>query len=170
MTGWRLRQVSMPLRVFSVAVASGRAGWVLLQGDQLIDWGILRDATKSSNELVGTIQALINRLTPDVMVTEQPRPGGRKGAKTRQLISAVTTLASHNSVLDVCVPRPRRFPTKFDEAVALAKRHPELAGHVPKHKRRCFDYEPRSMILFEALALAEDVIHGPPEQLAAAMG
>jgi len=93
-----------------------------------------------------------------------------KGQRTKALICAIAELASHNPVLDVSVPRPRSFPSKYEEAQALAKGYPELLGYLPKHRRRIFDFEPRSMVLFEALALADAVIKGPPTTLAAAMG
>ena len=50
------------LRVLSIAVASGRAGYVCLQGTQLLDWGITVKAVKTGTELVGFVQELINTL------------------------------------------------------------------------------------------------------------
>ena len=68
------------------------------------------------------------------------------------------------------MPRPRGYQSKYDEAEALAAQYPESAVYLPKQRRRIFDFEPRSMVLFEALALADAVIKGPPTTLAAAMG
>lgn len=158
------------LKVLSVAVASGRAGYVFLTPGQLGDWGITVKATSSPTEIAGFVQGLINRLRPDVVVTEDCRANSRKGRRTRKLIRAVADTASHNYVLDVSVPRPRHHQSKYEEAADLAKRYPDLVGYLPAHKRRIFDFEPRSMIVFEALALAEAAIQGPPHRLAAAMG
>lgn len=158
------------LRVLSVAVASGRAGYVFLVGGKLYDWGITVKGVKSGTELAGFVQTLINNLKPDVVVTEKGDAESRKGKRTRQLIRAIAETASHNYVLDVSVTRPHNFPSKYEEAEELAKRYPEIAGYLPIRKRRIFDFEPRSMIIFEALALAEQVIFGPPDALAAAMG
>lgn len=159
----------MALKILSIAVASGRAGYVFLSGGKLGDWGITVRATKSATELAGFVQTLINDLKPDVVVTEKCDRKSRKGKNTRRLINGITELASHNYVLDVSVPRPRLFQSKYEEAEDLAKRHPDVVGYLPKSKRRIFDFEPRNMIIFEALALAEAVIHGPPDKLAAAM-
>ena len=41
---------------------------------------------------------------------------------------------------------------------------------MPERKRRIFDFEQQNTIIFEALALAEREIQGPPEKLAAAVG
>lgn len=158
------------LSVLAVAVASGKVGFVFLQNDRLQDWGITVKAAGNSSELVGFVQGLINELRPDVVVTEDCNEGCRKGKKSKSLIRSLTELASHNSVLDVSVPRPRTFQSKFEEAQSLAEEHPEIAGYLPAQRRRIFDFEPRGMVLFEALALALEVIKGPPTKLAAAMG
>lgn len=158
------------LRVLSVAVASGRAGYVLLEGTQLLDWGITVKATTKATELVAFVQELVNTLRPDVVVTERCDDDCKKGDAAKRLIASVAELASHNYVLDVAVSRPRGFPSKYEEAEYLARQHPDLTGYLPTKKRRIFDFEPRGMIIFEALALAREVIDGPPERLAAAMG
>lgn len=158
------------LKVLSVAVASGRAGFVYLQGTKLFDWGITVKGVKDPTEIAGFVQSLINELKPDVVVTEKCDEASRKGRKTRQLICAIAETASHNYVLDVSVKRARNHPSKYEEADQLVKRYPDLIGYLPKRKRRIFDFEPRNMILFEALALAEQVIFGPPDALVTAMG
>ena len=158
------------LRVLSIAVASGRVGYVCLQGRQLLDWGITIKATESTGNIVAFTQELIATLKPDVLVTEKCGPKCRKGTRTRELIQAIAELASHNELLDVSVERTQRFSSKYEEADELLSRHPDLEGYRPKKKRRIFEFEPRGMILFEALAMAEKVTKGPPEILAAAMG
>lgn len=156
------------LKVLAVAVASSRAGYILMQGTQVIDWGITVKAARNSSDLVGFVQSLINQLKPDVLVTERCDAGSKKGRNTRKLIAAIAAIASQNYLMDVAVPRPRRFPSKYEEATDAVSRHPELIGYLPRQKRRLFDYEPRAMILFEALALAERVItSGPPRPAAA---
>ncbi|MCO4839132.1 MAG: hypothetical protein KC447_03315 [Rhodobacteraceae bacterium] len=158
------------LSVLAIAVASGKVGYVYVSSGKLQDWGIALKATRSTGDLVGYAQELINELKPDVVVTEKRTTGCRKGQRTKLLIRAIAELASHNSVLDVSVHRPRGFPSKYEEAQVLAIEYPEIEGYLPKHRRRIFDFEPRSMVLFEALALANEVIKGPPTRLAAAMG
>ncbi|NBB81347.1 MAG: hypothetical protein GVY36_18220, partial [Verrucomicrobia bacterium] len=132
----------------------------LLQDSHLVDWGIAIKAVKSASEFVGFVQTLINELKPDIVVTEKITETCRKGKRARSLISAIADIASHNPVLDVSVERPRGFPSKYEEAEYLVRKHPELIGYAPKQKRRLFDFEPRGMVLFEALALALVVDHG----------
>lgn len=158
------------LSVLAIAVASSKVGFVFLQNGHLQDWGISVKAAKSGNELVGFVQELINEWRPDVFVTEDCSGLCKKGAKSKRLIKSLAELASHNAVLDVSVPRPRTFQSKFEEAKDLVADHPEIAGFLPSERRRIFDFEPRSMVLFEALALAREVMTGPPTKLAASMG
>jgi len=158
------------LSVLAIAVASGKVGYVFLHDGQLQDWGITVKAAKRDNDLVGFAQGLINGLKPDIVVTEDFAAGCRKGARSRALISSLAELASHNTVLDVSVSRPRTFQSKYEEAEWLATLHPEITGYLPAQKRRIFDFEPRGMVLFEALALAHEVMGGSPTKLAGAMG
>ncbi len=158
------------LSVLAIAVASGKVGYVFLQSGRLQDWGITVKAAGNSAELVGFVQRLIDELQPDVVVTEDCTEGCRKGKKSKSLIRSLVELASHNTVLDVSVTRPRTFQSKYEEAQSLAEAHPEIAGYLPDQRRRIFDFEPRGMVLFEALALALEVMKGPPTRLAAAMG
>ena len=136
---------------------------------RLLVWGIAVKAVKTGSDLVGFVQELINELKPDVVVTEKLTEACRKGKRSKSLIASIAELTSHNGVLDVSVERPRAFPSKYEEAQYLAGKHPEVAGYLPKRKRRLFDFEPRGMVIFEAIALAEAVSGGPTEQLAAAM-
>ncbi|MEM8793403.1 MAG: hypothetical protein AAGE80_17410 [Pseudomonadota bacterium] len=158
------------LRVLSIAVSSGRVGYVCFDGRQLQDWAITTTVSGNLSDLMAFAQELINRLKPDVVVTEKCDRKSRKGRRTRRRITSIVELASHNYVLDVSVPRPRSFPSKYEEATDVVTRYPDLVGYLPKRKRRIFDFEPRNMIIFEAIALAEAVIDGPPETLASALG
>lgn len=158
------------LKVLSIAVASGRAGFVCLTGGSLTDWGGTVQATKNTGAFAAFVQTQIDKLTPDVVVAEDCDDTSRKGGRTRTLISVIAEIARHNQVLAVSVVRPRRFRSKYEEAQHFAARYPELAGYRPQNKRRIFEVESRNLILFEALVLAEDVINGQPDALAAAMG
>lgn len=72
-------------------------------------------------------------------------------------------------VLDVVIGRERAFKNKYEEAAHYAARYPQLTAVQPK-PRCLFDREPRSTVLFEAVALAEAVRRNPTSRLAKAMG
>ena len=60
------------------------------------------------------------------------------------------------------VPRIQDYANKYEEAAALALQYPDIKPWLPP-KRRFFDNEPRSTVLFEALSLALGVIQRPGE-------
>lgn len=157
------------LRFLAVAVAKGRVGYVYIADGELLDWGLSVKAVKSSNNLAAWLQRLINDLKPDVVITEKDTVNCRKGKRAKRLSATARELASHNYVLDVSVEKQRDHVCKYTQAQALVVRYPELEGWLPK-KRPYFGSEPRNTILFEALAMAEQVMFGPPDRLAAAMG
>ena len=146
-----------PNRLLALAAASGRIGMVFLIGDRLMDWRISNFAARSPKAASKYAQTLITALKPDVVVTERIDAARYKGGSTKELVAAMAEAATKHEVLDVSVPRERRYPNKYAEADALVERYPELAPWKPK-TRRFFDNEPRNTVLFEALALAEAII------------
>lgn len=150
-------------RVLGIAVASGRVGYVFLVDRKLYGWSISRQAAKSPQDAARRTKLWIERMRPNVVVTEQMTRGCRKGATSRAIIAAAAKVAAEEELFDIEVPRPKRFPNKFAEAEALADRYPELRPRLPK-PRRLWDSEPRNITLFEALALALEVIDRPAER------
>lgn len=157
------------LRLLSIAAASKRVGYVFLVDGKLKDWRVSEKAAKGPSEAAELTQTWINQLRPDALATEKLGKASKRGEKTKELIAAIAGIAEHNYVLDVAVERSHDYANKYDEAAALAERYPELKAWLPK-KRRFFDNEPRNIVLFEALSLADKVLRGPSTALAAAMG
>lgn len=158
------------LSTLAVSVASGKVGYAFFVGRELTDWGIAQQMAKSSNVLVGYVQELINQLKPDVFVSLRPDTTARKANHTRALIRSIENLGDQNYVLNVSIDRPKPYESSFEEATAITSRYPELMGYKPARRRRIFDPELKGTVLFEAVLLAEHVIFGGPEPLAAAMG
>lgn len=156
-------------RILAVAAASGRVGYAFLVGDKLKDWHVSYTAAKSSIKAAAEAQKWINRLKPDVVVTEKAEEAVRKGKKTKAIIEAIAGTAEHNYLLDVSVARSHDYANKYEEAAALARQYPEIQAWLPK-KRRFFDNEPRNTVLFEALSFAESIRRGGSIGLAASMG
>jgi hypothetical protein len=148
------------LRIIAFAAASGRVGFVLLVGERLMDWQISNKAGKTADGAAAYALALIDKFTPDVVVTEQVDRALHKGSRAKDIIEAIAQTAADNFVLDVSVVREQRYPNKYVEADALVARYPDLAAWKPI-KRRFFDNEPRNTVLFEALALADEVVRDP---------
>lgn len=156
-------------KILALAAATRRVGYVYLIGGQLKDWRVSGKAAKSPTEAAGQIQKWINELKPDVVVTEKVKNSTKKSAKTKSIIAAMANVASHNYLHDVSVTRPREYKNKYAEAVALAERYPDITAWLPT-KRRLFEAEPRNTVLFEALALADELLRGSGPTLARALG
>ena len=157
------------LRVLAVAAGTGRLAYVFFVGDELKDWRISDTAAKSSKHAAGFVQGWINLLLPDVVVSEKTERNTKKGEKTSRLISTIAQTAEQNHLLDIAVVREHEYQNKYEEAEAIASQYPELKSWLPK-KRRFFENEPRGIVLFEAIALAEKVVKTPAASIAAKLG
>ena len=125
--------------------------------------------TKSQTEAATHMKKLIAQFRPDFVITEKIGQGCRKGAKAKLHIHAIQQVAVSSSSLDICVERIQRFANKYEEAESLAMQYRDIADWVPK-KRRHFDPEPDRILLFEALALASEVLRNQTATIAKALG
>jgi len=156
-------------RILACAAARRRVAYVFLVCGRVRDWRVSEKAARSPQDAAEQVQTWINELKPEVLVTERIDEGCRKSARTRAIIRAIANTAAHNPVLDVSTRHVRAYRNKYEEAEALAALHPEIRAWLPG-KRRFFDHEPRNIVLFEALALAQSVLDDPSTSLAQAMG
>lgn len=140
-------------RVLAMAVATGRIGYVLLENDKLIDWGISRVAARSPDKALETAKDWISKLDPQAVVTEAAGSNRHKRSKTLALMEAVTRAARESDVINVTTAKVRTYRDKYQEAQALVKQYPELLPRLAR-KPAIWLNEPRRMILFEALSLA----------------
>lgn len=157
----------MARRLLAIAAATGRVGYVFLIGRRLLDWRVSEKAAMSSTKAAGEAQKWINDLQPEIVVTEKPGPRSKKDGKTLELNAAIARTAGHNYLLDISAERVPERANKYDEAEVLAERYPEIAAWLPE-KRRFYDNEPRNIVLFEALMLAETILSGNGPDLSAA--
>ena len=156
-------------RLLACVAARRRVAYVFLVDGHVRDWRVSEKAANSPLDAAELTQVWINALTPDILVTERIDDDFRKGPRVKAIIRAIASTAAHNYLLDVSVKREQRYRNKYEEAEALASLHPEVRAWLPR-KRRFFDHEPRNIVLFEALSLAQAVLDDPSMNLAKAMG
>lgn len=144
-------------RIMGIAAASKRVAFVCLHDGSLMDWGIVGQHANWKGNLVGSVQSTLTRLKPQIVVTEDCNTGCRKGRRTRTLIASLAELASHNTVHDIAIARPRHHRSKYEEAIELLSFYPELRAYAPQSRRTTGGWENKSMIVFEALALADAI-------------
>lgn len=141
------------LKVLAFAAASGRIASVVIDGDTLIDWRLSVKAAETAKDASAYGARLIKEFAPDAVVTEDVFAATHKGSKSRALITALAETAEEAGVLSVSLPREQRYANKYAEAEALVTKFPELRPWQPA-TRVFYDSEPRNTVLFEALALA----------------
>lgn len=138
----------------SIAVASGRIGYVYLTDGEVRDWGISTVATKSTNAAKSKTVFLIETYRPSLIVTEKLSAHSRKSGRTIANVHAVEEVAQGADAQHIAVERIQHHANKYLEMNALAEKHPVLASWLPA-KRKLWESEDRRATIWEALALVE---------------
>ncbi len=139
--------------MLGIAASHGKIGFAYLVDGELLDWGLSAKASRSFEGAFKRVTAWTVYYHPDVVVTEQVDPKGRKGAHTRTLIRAAESAANNANADYVEMVLPSDTTNKYKAAAALAAEFPQLEPWLPR-RRRPWEPEPRNIIYFEALALA----------------
>ena len=140
---------------------------MLLQHGKLATWQTSCKAAASVSETKAFVHEALELLRPHVIVFEDIKAGTRKGKQSQRLMTAIAKVAGNSTAHSVAIKRERLFRCRYAEASHLAKCYPDLADKTPT--RRFFDKEPHHVVLFEALALADQAVRGSSELLAANM-
>ena len=151
-------------RVLAIDPTNRGCGFAVLEGPtRLIDWGNKRVVGRNVN--AGCIAAVVRLLRwyePECLVIEDCTVrGARRRERVRRLTDDLADLARRFNVRAVRVPwaRVRKVcgssPTATKEQIAtrLAEQFPELARHLPAHRKPWMSEDVR-MSIFDAVALA----------------
>jgi len=141
-------------KVIALAAATGRIGCVLLVGSTVVQCKMLRKSRLKTRDAARQTRVWIEAMNPEALITENVGFRSRKSKRTIRNIHAIIDEGRNADLIVVTVLRERHFKNKYDEAVALARQHPEMTPYLPRRNRKCFDAEPRTLILFEALSMA----------------
>ena len=160
--------MNLPLKVLAIGANASTIGMVLLVHGELQYWQCSRAAAKSADKAESTVKEWISSFHPDVVITEKLDDGSRKSKRTQSVIRTIAGTATALGVVSVQELRPHEHKNKYEEAVALARRHPTIKPWVPS--RRFYDPEPKNVVLFEALALAEVAERNFAARIATALG
>lgn len=143
--------------VISIAVRSGRIAYVLFDGDELKAWAVSRKGSKNTRTATSVVSGWIAQFAPDVVIVEDYKTARRKGRNTKSIIRAIERVARKTSAGVCKVDRKQMFKNNIDEAKQFGEKFPELKAWVPK-KPRLWESEPRNIIYFEALAIAQQAL------------
>ncbi|QXT41033.1 hypothetical protein [Gymnodinialimonas ceratoperidinii] len=148
---------------------SGRVGYAVFDGDVLVDWAISRKAARSEGAVKEVLGKWLEDLGPHAVVTEALTPQSKKRGRTPLLLDAIENFLAVQGILQVRVIRERPHRTKYVEAEHLIGRFPILEPWRPE-RPHFYDNEPNSVAIFEAVALATQVLRDPMRHLAGALG
>ncbi|MEM5471923.1 hypothetical protein WNZ14_09330 [Hoeflea sp. AS60] len=148
--------ISKPFAALSIAVGTGKIGYVFMVDGDLMDWGLSLAAAKSQDKAATKVAEWIKFYMPSVIVTERLTLHIRKSGQTLRNIEAIEKLVQDSGIHHVDVERVQFYANKYEEIQALTKRYPQITNWAPR-KRRLWESEHPNTVLFEALSLVEEV-------------
>lgn len=119
----------------SIAVASGRIGYLYLTDGEVRDWGISTVAAKSTGAAKSKTDFLIETYRPSLIVTEKLSAHIRKSGRTIANLHAVEETAQGADAQHIAVERVQYHANKYIEMNALAEKHPVLASWLPAKRK-----------------------------------
>ena len=157
------RAYTNDIRVLAVDPSTRGFGFAILEGpNRLIDWGVKETKVNKKRRSLRFIAELIHRYQPSVLVVEDyTGKGSRRCRRVRELIEDISKLAVQQKI------KVRNFSrlkvkqafsesgtsNKYEIAIAIAKRFPELAPRLPRFRKPWMSEDYR-MSIFDAVALA----------------
>lgn len=153
---------SIQKRVLAIDPATRGFGFAVLEGpDQLIDWGVKETKVNKNAKSLRLIENLIDRYQPSVIVVEDYEgKGSRRCPRIQKLINDISQLAAKKKVKVRSFSRARvkqafsksGASTKYEIAIAIAKRFPELSPRLPRFRKPWMSEDYR-MSIFDAVTL-----------------
>lgn len=150
------------MRVLGIAPSSRGFGFAVLEGDNLVEWGVRTAKRENKNsKLLAKVKDLLTMCQPEAIILEDISPPVRRASRIRDLHTEIIEAARTERIKIVILPRRKvreaivsdESGTKQEVAEMLAKRFPEeLGAHLPR-KRKAWMSESHQMAMFDAVAL-----------------
>ena len=148
------------IRVLAIDPSTRGFGFAVLEGlNRLIDWGVKETKADKKRRTLKLIDELINMYQPSVIVAEDyAGKGSRRCSRVRELINDISKAAAQRKVKVRSVSRlkvKKAFSesgasTKYEIAIAIANRFPELAPRLPRFRKPWMSEDYR-MSIFDAV-------------------
>jgi hypothetical protein len=128
----------------------------------LIDWGVKETKTDKKRRALESIAELIEIYQPAMLIVEDyTGKGSRRCRRVERLIESIEKLAIKNHAKVRWISRLKIKNTfaefgaknKYEIAIAIANRFPELAPRLPRFRKPWMSEDYR-MSIFDAMALA----------------
>lgn len=148
-------------RIVAFATSSGQLAYVLLENSRFVRWHLWRLKKGASTVARSHVRMILYKLDPSLVVIEDPWQGCRKRGESYALLLMLAQTLADEPVGTVQLRYRSPFKNRYEEAWALCERFPELVQYRPK-ETAFYESEPRSLLLFEAAALALEARENPP--------
>src|SRR5215475_14213326 len=156
------RAYTNDIRVLAVDPSTRGFGFAILEGPhRLIDWGVKETKVDKKRKSLRFIAELIDRYQPSMLVVEDyTGKGSRRCRRVRELIKDISRIAVQRKInvrnfsrLKVKQAFSESGPSnKYEIAIAIAKRFPELAPRLPRFRKPWMSEDYR-MSIFDAVGL-----------------
>jgi Holliday junction resolvasome RuvABC endonuclease subunit len=157
---------SIEKRVLAIDPGTRGFGYAVFEGpNRLIDWAVKETKADKNRRALKAIGDLIERYQPSVIVVEDyAAKGSRRCHRIQTLIDAISTLASKRNIKVKGFSREKikqelsetGAVNKYEIAIAIAKRFPELAPRLPRFRKPWMSEDYR-MSIFDAVAFGLNV-------------
>lgn len=156
------RAYTKDIRVLAIDPSTRGFGFAVGEGpNRLIDWGVKETKVDKKRRSLRLIEDLVERYQPNVVVLEDYEgKGSRRCRRIQGLINDISKLASKRKIRVRSVSRAKvkqafseiGAATKYEIAVAIANRFPELAPRLPRFRKPWMSEDYR-MSIFDAVGL-----------------
>jgi Holliday junction resolvasome RuvABC endonuclease subunit len=146
-------------RVLAIDPSTRGFGYAILEGpDRLIDWGVKETRADKNRRALILIAELLEIYQPKVLVIEDySGRGSRRCQRIQMLVNDISKLALKRKVKVRSFSRAKvqqsfaqlAGRTKYEIAMAIAKRFPELAPRLPRFRKPWMSEDYR-MSIFDA--------------------
>lgn len=104
--------MAKPFAALSIAMGTGKIGYVFVVDGELMDWGLSLSAAKSQGKAAAKVAEWIKLYAPSVIVTERLTRHMRKSGQTLLNIEAIEKLAQDSDIHHVDVERVQLYANK----------------------------------------------------------
>ena len=149
-------------RILAIDPTTRGFGFAVLEGSEdLIDWGVKEARNNKNSRCARLIKNLIDQYQPDAIVLENHKEkGSRCSTRIQKLLERILKLIEEKKITAKLYSKSqvkRSFfligtPTKYNIALAIGKKFPELAVRVPPYRKPWMSEDYR-MSIFDAMAL-----------------
>jgi Holliday junction resolvasome RuvABC endonuclease subunit len=156
------------IRALAIDPSTRGFGFAILEGpNRLIDWGVKETKTDKNRRTLKLIAELMDQYQPSVVVVEDyAGKGSRRCQRIQELINDISKCAVQKKIKVRNFSRAKvkqafsesDASTKYDIAVAIAKRFPELAPRLPRFRKPWMSEDYR-MSIFDAVAFGLTFFH-----------